>query len=297
VKLQALPAAPYRIAREVLRRAPDPRVPEPTMLMEDPEAVEQFHASGPVNQVPLYQLCSRSTSMLAPAGATVLDLGSGSGRYLAHLARRRPDLKIVGLDLSEPMLATGRRMLAEEGLADRVRLEQGDITEFAASAPEDVAVVSCIQALHHLPTDDLIRRCLGQIAALRERTGCAVWIFDIGRAKHPMSYRGFISTTSPMPPVLEREAVQSERAALTVDELTAELERSGLGDLNHTHMRVLRVFQAHWAPHRDLPAGHENWEDVPLPDGTGMNTRMFLTMFPRLPRPNGRAPAGSRSPA
>lgn len=43
-----------------------------------------------------------------PAGAAVLDLGCGPGRHLARLGAVRPDLRLVGADLSEGMLRTAR---------------------------------------------------------------------------------------------------------------------------------------------------------------------------------------------
>ena len=44
---------------------------------------------------------------LAP-GARVLDVGTGPGYLLAHLARERPDLQLIGMDLSYRMIHGGR---------------------------------------------------------------------------------------------------------------------------------------------------------------------------------------------
>src|SRR5688572_231566 len=98
------------------------------MVMDEPEGVAAFHVADPVLQLPVYHFNASALSALAPAGAHVLDLGSGSGRLLAHLAACRPDLTITGTDLAETMLDTGRSLLEAEGLADRVTLRAADMT-------------------------------------------------------------------------------------------------------------------------------------------------------------------------
>ena len=99
----------------------------------------------------IHQFNALAISRLLPEGGTLLDLGCGSGRMLARLARGRPDARIIGLDLSEPMLETGRELLERDGLTDRVELRRGDITTFDAEVPEQPDVISCNFALHHLP--------------------------------------------------------------------------------------------------------------------------------------------------
>ena len=63
-----------------------------------------------------------------PAGATVLEIGCGTGRNLIRIARRYPDCACYGLDVSSAMLATARMSVAKAGLDDRIRLAQADAT-------------------------------------------------------------------------------------------------------------------------------------------------------------------------
>jgi S-adenosylmethionine-diacylgycerolhomoserine-N-methlytransferase len=51
------------------------------------------------------------------AGGRVLEAGCGTGRNLIALARRRPDLELFGLDVSEQMLRTAETKLTEAGIA------------------------------------------------------------------------------------------------------------------------------------------------------------------------------------
>lgn len=301
MKPQKLPLLAFTVARERISGPPAPRVPEP-MVMDEEDSVADYHRVGAVVQTPIYELCARGLHALAPVGATVLDLGSGSANCLAHIARRRPDLHIVGVDLSERMLATGRQMLAAEGLGDRVELRQGDIRRLDGVIPDRVDVISSCQALHHLPAVDDLAECLREVARVRQLTGAAVWIFDEARVRHGRSYGGFLSSFLDMPPTLRRDALASERAAFTPAELTAQLDAAGLGDLHHAAMRFFPAYQIHWAP-RTAPAASNGARlaDVRIPEGMALDTWMFVRMFPGMPRPGSAArdaasaaPAGSR---
>lgn len=63
-----------------------------------------------------------------PAGGSIIELGCGTGRNLAEVARVWPDARLFGLDISSAMLATARANLA--GLGNRVRLARGDAAAF-----------------------------------------------------------------------------------------------------------------------------------------------------------------------
>ena len=64
-------------------------------------------------------------------GTSVLDVGTGPGRYLEAFARRGCT-SMVGLDFSQPMLDLARRRLEAVGFADRARLVCADFEKFAA---------------------------------------------------------------------------------------------------------------------------------------------------------------------
>lgn len=65
-----------------------------------------------------------------PADGTVLELGCGTGRNLVLAARRYPQAKLFGLDISNEMLETARTTLARETLSKRVAVARGDATGF-----------------------------------------------------------------------------------------------------------------------------------------------------------------------
>ncbi|TPI39400.1 class I SAM-dependent methyltransferase [Mesorhizobium sp. B3-1-6] len=69
-----------------------------------------------------------------PHGGTVLELGCGTGRNIVLAARRYPDARFFGLDISTEMLETANTTVAREGLTDKVNLARGDATDFDAKA-------------------------------------------------------------------------------------------------------------------------------------------------------------------
>lgn len=69
-----------------------------------------------------------------PPDGTVLEIGCGTARNLIAAARRWPDARFHGLDISEAMLATARAKVARAGLTGRITLAQGDAADFNPAA-------------------------------------------------------------------------------------------------------------------------------------------------------------------
>lgn len=74
-----------------------------------------------------------------PANGSVLELGCGTGRNLALTARRYPDARLYGLDISAEMLASAQATIDREGIAGRTLLARADATDFDALALFGVA--------------------------------------------------------------------------------------------------------------------------------------------------------------
>src|SRR5262245_33197861 len=65
-----------------------------------------------------------------PAGGSVLELGCGTGRNLAKTAQAYPQAQLSGLDISAEMLETAAVAIGRRDLSARVRLAQGDASDF-----------------------------------------------------------------------------------------------------------------------------------------------------------------------
>jgi SAM-dependent methyltransferase len=274
---------PLILAREKLTRQGRQRVVggEPAVMDDEQEAVE-YDAFGAEGEVGLHRFSARAISRLLPEGGTLLDLGCGSGRLLARLARGRPDARIVGLDLSEPMLELARGHMESEGLSGRVELRRADITAFEAEVPQGVDVISCNFAIHHLPQTDMTNRCFEAICRTRSATGCGVWLFDFARLRNPRTWPAMTSMIRWPGPAVLSDAIHSEESAFSCEEMSGMLEQAGLGDLEHVHSRPLGEYQAHWAPGKDRPYPVTGlWQDEPLPRETRLLARTVDLSFPR----------------
>ena len=102
-----------------------------------------------------------------PGGARrILDLGTGDGRLLRHLAVDRPEMLGVGLDVSEPMLQAAHERFGDDG---RIELMKHDLAEPLPALGRFDAVVSSF-AIHHLEHERK-RSLFGEIIELLEPGG------------------------------------------------------------------------------------------------------------------------------
>ena len=82
--------------------------------------------------------CSRSrgpstktNAALVPVDdpSRLVDVAGGHGAFAMAMCRRHPGLEATVIDLLPPSAAVGRRIVAEEGCADRVSFREGDVFE------------------------------------------------------------------------------------------------------------------------------------------------------------------------
>jgi ubiquinone/menaquinone biosynthesis C-methylase UbiE len=65
--------------------------------------------------------------LAAKSGESILEIGFGTGHCLVEIARAvGPNGKVLGIDISDQMLALAQGLLAKEGVADRAELKCGD---------------------------------------------------------------------------------------------------------------------------------------------------------------------------
>jgi ubiquinone/menaquinone biosynthesis C-methylase UbiE len=87
----------------------------------------------------------------------MVDVAGGHGGFAMAMCRLHPELSATVLDLP-PAAEVGRRIVAEEGFADRVEFREGDVFELGLG--ENLDVVSFFNLIHHLPVErnrELIR--------------------------------------------------------------------------------------------------------------------------------------------
>jgi cyclopropane fatty-acyl-phospholipid synthase-like methyltransferase len=112
------------------------------------------------------QLRAGQIAKLIPARRprTLLDLAGGHGGFSVAMCRRHPALEATVFEL-EGAAKVGERIVAEEGMSQRVRYLVGDMWEGDLGAGYDVAMANSI--LHHFGPDEdvkLLERIRGALA-------------------------------------------------------------------------------------------------------------------------------------
>ena len=262
------------------------RQPEPSLVMDDAQNVESFDQQGEKDGplTPLYHFNALAMSRLVPEGGRLLDLGSGSGRLLAYLAAGRPDIEIIGLELSPRMVDTGNRMFDRAGLLPRVRLEVGDMTSFAHRAFGNIDAISINLALEHLPDFAAVQTFATQIKELVATHGCGFWLFNHSRPKTLAAAHLFPEVFTPdAPQPFKEDSRNSLVASWRFSELMP-LFRSALGDGVHGQLsHLLPLYLAFWL---DPVRGSQNraglWQGRAKPAGVaGQEFASFRALLMR----------------
>jgi|tagenome__1003787_1003787.scaffolds.fasta_scaffold20780849_2 ubiquinone/menaquinone biosynthesis C-methylase UbiE len=108
-----------------------------------------------------------------PAGAVVLDVGTGPGRVPRLIAEACPQVTVLGIDLSAEMIARASSVAAASAQTERITFQVANVAELPFEDASIDLVISSI-SLHHW--DD-------PAAGLREvvrvlRPGAHAWIYD-----------------------------------------------------------------------------------------------------------------------
>lgn len=115
-----------------------------------------------------------------PPGGSILEIGCGTGRNLIAAARRYPDARLYGLDISGQMLETARQSIARSGLSGRIMLARGDATCFDGAALFGLPAYDrlfCSYTLSMMPGWRTALEC----AAHHVATGGRLHIVDFGQ--------------------------------------------------------------------------------------------------------------------
>jgi SAM-dependent methyltransferase len=236
--------------------------------------------------VPLYHFNALAISRLLPRGGRLLDLGSGSGRLLAYLATGRPDVEVLGLELSKSMVESGNRMFADSALFPRVRLDIADMTRFVHPGLDRVDAVSINLALEHLPDLDSVRSLLGQIRALVARFDCGFWLFNHSRPKTLAAANLFPSVFTPdAPPSFREDSRNSLVASWRYEELMPLFRAVLGGGVQGRLSRWLPLYLAFWLESAGRPVTEGLWRGVGRPRGAaGRQFASFrMLLFPDVP--------------
>jgi ubiquinone/menaquinone biosynthesis C-methylase UbiE len=203
------------------------RVPEAEAIAEMADA-RRFNAvmgNNRFRQQGYRQLACEAVEMGIPPGGQVLDIGTGPGFVAIEVARalKGTGCLVVGLDLSEAMLALAAENAVEAGVSDMLAWREGNCKVLPFGDGEFDCVVSN-DSLHHwddpLPVFDEIAR------VLKPDGGCI--IRDSKRLQHWGSWL-FVKTVSlTIPRDFRVHWWDSIKSSYTPEELRDILNRSQL---------------------------------------------------------------------
>lgn len=115
-----------------------------------------------------------------PKGGNVLELGCGTGRNLIAAAKRYPDARFYGLDISRHMLETAEKNVAKAGLSNRITLIEGDAANPAATEALGVPAFDRVFYSYTLSMIPVWREALAA-GASRLKDGGRIHVVDFGQ--------------------------------------------------------------------------------------------------------------------
>ena len=115
----------------------------------------------------------------ADAGASVLEIGCGTGRNLVHAARLYPDARFFGIDVSTEMLTSAISAISRRDLSHRIRVAHGDGTAFNPQVLFGIPQFDHVMISYSLSMIPDWRHVL-QAAASRLKPGGSLHIVDFG---------------------------------------------------------------------------------------------------------------------
>jgi ubiquinone/menaquinone biosynthesis C-methylase UbiE len=164
---------------------------------------------------------------LRPDGALLLDIGTGTARFLLYLCGLQPldDLRIVGADVFPDMIDQATQTVADAGLQDRIALVVDDV--HAMNLPDDYAdIVTSRSTIHHWHTP---------IQAFKEiyrvlKPGGIAMIHDVRRDPAPEAINEFnrLRAQAGLPPSFLEEK-------FTAAEIEDFLRQAGIGEYSKVY--------------------------------------------------------------
>lgn len=205
--------------REITTSERSPRVTEPDLVMDDPEKVAAYVRAGREDGVmaPVYLFhCAQISEVIRP-GDTVLDLACGPATELGLVARLNPDVKFIGIDLSEPMLERAESYIRDMGIKN-VELRHGDISRLSSIADNTIDAVVSTMALHHLPDAAILNSTFEEVDRVLKKDG-GIYMVDFGHLKSEKSIQYFAyQYADRQPELFTLDYLYSLRAAFSLDD-------------------------------------------------------------------------------
>ncbi|MFX1470288.1 MAG: class I SAM-dependent methyltransferase [Promethearchaeota archaeon] len=199
-----------------LPRKKSERVPN-IEAIDNPDVVEAFERMA---STPPFKLLRRKVistiRKLNPIG-TLVDVGCGSGNLIIQIAKKFSNLDLIGIDLSEAIIATAIKSADDNGVNKNIKFEIGTVEKLPFPDDSIEFIVSTL-SLHHW-SDPLTS--FKEIFRVLRRNGTCL-VFDFRRNSRKFFY-GLLTfaTKIVVPKALKRinEPLGSLKAAYNASEI------------------------------------------------------------------------------
>lgn len=200
------------------------RIPEPE-LMNEQEQVAVYAGPHLDNAAWLFSQNFRRFFPTLEVKGAILDLGCGPATIPLRLAGLFPQCQIHGIDGASRMVEFGRRAVQRQGLEAQVQLFHGVLPDDFHLPQERYEIIIANSFLHHLEDPMVLWNAI-HTYGLPE---AAVLIIDLLRPSSEESAELVVDRYLPdAPSLLRRDMLLSLRAAYTLEEIAAQLQRANL---------------------------------------------------------------------
>jgi S-adenosylmethionine-diacylgycerolhomoserine-N-methlytransferase len=168
----------------------------------------------------------------AGEGTTVLEAACGTGRNLVIAARRYPQARFFGFDISEEMLKQARKTVTTAGLQDKVVLARGNATQFDPQAMFGVDAFDRVFLSYSLSMIPPWRDAIGEAARHLAPDG-SLHVVDFGQQERLPDWfraglRGWLSKFHVEPRAELETALQALGGELHFEQLYRDYARYGV---------------------------------------------------------------------
>lgn len=147
-------------------------------------------------------------------GASVLEIGCGTGRNLVLAARLYPDARFFGIDVSTEMLTSAIAAISRTGLTSRIRVMHGDATAFDPQRLFGIPQFDHVMISYSLSMIHDWRRVL-RAAAAHLKPGGRLHVVDFGRQERlPGVVRTLLRRWLAIFDVTPRDTLEHELSAM-----------------------------------------------------------------------------------
>ena len=222
------------------------RTPEPAQITSAAANVLQYDQVMTTKLVVAYGVALELVHRARTEGSdqSAVDLACGPGHYTLCLARYLEYGRVVGIDLSGPMVEVANKNALQQGLKERVRFTMGDITELQEMGDGEFDLASFTDAAHHMPDLATVGSVLGEMHRITKPEGL-VMLMDLARLRTARLTERYVS-------VLGEDYVQRGLANFLEDFRNSMYAAWTADELRQAIPRDTRRYWCHLVP-RGLP--------------------------------------------